>query len=98
MQIIKPVRNGILVELVQKSKETSSGFILTNKDETEQVKGKIIALGNGIGEEKDFIKELSAGMVILFGKYSGEEIASESDDKTYKLIQSKDVIAVVEDK
>jgi len=97
MSNIKPVRNGILVELLKQQKETVSGIILTTKDETQQAKGKIVALGEGVGEDKDFIKTLKTDMVVLFGRYAGEEIASEvGSESTFKIIQASDVIAIVE--
>jgi len=91
-----------LVEQLTSEEVTKSGIVLPETAEKEKkAQGKIIAIGNGDGIGKLGLK---IGDVVVFGKYSGEEV--EIDDsgkkKEYKILyvgeqESKsDVLAIIE--
>ncbi|OGE75807.1 MAG: hypothetical protein A3C85_03170 [Candidatus Doudnabacteria bacterium RIFCSPHIGHO2_02_FULL_48_21] len=99
---IKPLGDRILVEQLTSEEVTKSGIVLPETAEKEKkAQGKIIAIGNGDGIGKLGLK---IGDVVVFGKYSGEEV--EIDDsgkkKEYKILyvgeqESKsDVLAIIE--
>jgi chaperonin GroES len=93
---IKPIGNRVVVELLKQAQTTKSGFIISTEEKTEQQKGKVIAIGSGFGEEKDLMAEFTIGQTVLFGKYGGEEIKDETTDTTYKIINAKDILAILE--
>lgn len=93
---IKPIGNRVVVELLKQAQTTASGFIISTDDKKEQQKGKISAIGSGYGEEKDMLKEFKAGQTVLFGKYSGEEIKDDSGEVSHKIINAKDILAILE--
>ena len=91
-----------MVEQLTSEEVTKSGIVLPETAEKEKkAQGKIIAIGNGDGIGKLGLK---IGDVVVFGKYSGEEV--EIDDsgkkKEYKILyvgeqESKsDVLAIIE--
>ena len=92
---IQPIGNRILVELAKQAKTTASGFIISTEDKTESQKGTIISIGKGFGEEKDLMSEFSIGQSIIFGKYGGEEIKNDSGETTHKIVNAKDIYAVM---
>src|SRR5258708_21179222 len=95
---IKPIGERILVQQIKQEEVTASGIVLPDSAEKEKkAQGKIIALGNG--EE---IKKLGLklGDIVVFGKYSGDEI--EVDREEYKILyvgseeDKSDVLAIME--
>lgn len=92
---IKPLHDHILVERIEE--ETKKGSIIipdTAKEKPQQ--GKVIAAGEGRRDEKGnrIPMEVKKGDVILFGKYSGNEI--KIDDIEYLIIREEDVLGIIE--
>jgi chaperonin GroES len=92
---IKPLHDHILVERIEE--ETKKGSIIipdTAKEKPQQ--GKVIAAGEGRRDEKGnrIPMEVKKGDVILFGKYSGNEI--KIDDKEYLIIREDDVLGIID--
>ena len=94
MKNIKPIGNKILVELLKVSNTTESGFILSSEDKTEQQKGKVIAVGNGYGDEKELLQSVNQGDIVFFSRYGGEDIKNSSGEVVQKIINITDVFAV----
>ncbi|MBU6447815.1 co-chaperone GroES [Patescibacteria group bacterium] len=95
---VKPIGDRILVQPLEQEEMTKSGIILPASAEKEKkAQGKIIALGNGEEIKRLGLKE---GDVVVFGKYSGDEI--EIDGKECKMLyvgrekDESDVLATVE--
>ncbi|MDD2656936.1 MAG: co-chaperone GroES [Patescibacteria group bacterium] len=89
---IRPLGDRILVKPQLEEEKTLSGIILPETlDKEKKAQGEIIALGNG---EKLAKLDLAVGMKVLFKKWGGEEI--KIGDVEYKILDSVDVIAVVE--
>lgn len=95
---IKPIGDRILVKQSTQEEVTASGIVLPASAEKEKkAQGKIIALGNGPAIKELGLKE---GDMVVFGKYSGEEI--EIDKEEYRILnvsKTKDdseILAVVE--
>jgi chaperonin GroES len=92
---IKPLHDHILVERIEE--ETKKGSIIipdTAKEKPQQ--GKVIAAGEGRRDEKGsrIPMEVKKGDVILFGKYSGNEI--KIDETEYLIIREEDVLGIIE--
>ena len=92
---IKPLHDHILVERIEE--ETKKGSIIipdSAKEKPQQ--GKVIAAGDGRRDEKGnrIPMEVKKGDVILFGKYSGNEI--KIDDTEYLIIREEDVLGIIE--
>jgi chaperonin GroES len=92
---IKPLHDHILVERIEE--ETKKGSIIipdTAKEKPQQ--GKVIAAGDGRRDEKGnrIPMEVKKGDVILFGKYSGNEI--KIDETEYLIIREEDVLGIIE--
>src|SRR6185503_40923 len=99
---IKPLGNRVLVKQLSSEEVTKSGIVLPDTaDKEKKAQGTIIALGNGdqIGQ-----LGLKAGDVVVFGKYSGDEVEVDEDGKKaeYKILyvgrekDESDVLAVIE--
>jgi chaperonin GroES len=98
MANITPLGNRVVVRLSKQKNVSTSGIILSSKTENEQSIGEITSIGGGIGEEENVTKlGLTVGDTVVFGKYSGEEIKDDQDSETvYKVVNGKDIIAILE--
>ncbi len=92
---IKPLHDHILVERIEE--ETKKGSIIipdTAKEKPQQ--GKVIAVGDGRRDEKGtrIPMDVKKGDIILFGKYSGNEI--KINDTEYLIVREEDVLGIIE--
>ncbi|MCW1930592.1 MAG: co-chaperone GroES [Candidatus Kerfeldbacteria bacterium] len=88
---ITPLGDRVLVRVLETEETTASGIILPDSAKEKKAEGEIIAIGTG----EDIMKlNLKVGMIVLFGKYSGEEI--EEGNVTYKILKEDEVLATME--
>jgi chaperonin GroES len=92
---IKPLHDNILVERIEQE-ERKGGIIIPDTAKEKPQQGKVIAIGNGRRDEKGnkIPLDVKKGDIILFGKYSGNEIKIE--DKEYLIMREDDVLGIVE--
>lgn len=99
---VKPLGNRILVKQLSTEEVTKSGIVLPDTaDKEKKAQGTIVALGNG---SEIASLGLKVGDVVVFGKYSGDEVEVDEDGKKveYKVLyvgkekDESDVLAIVE--
>ena len=89
---LKPLGDRVIVKPSKQEEMTKSGIVLPDTVEKEKKEeGEVVSIGNG---EKITKLGLKAGDHVLFGKYSGEDV--EIDEVEYKVLEEKDVLAVIE--
>lgn len=85
----------VMPDVVQK--KTASGIILaeetTGRDEMAQVKGTVIAVGNGCWKDTTVSEWAKPGDRIVFGKYSGL-LWKGHDNVTYRILNDLDVVGL----
>jgi chaperonin GroES len=93
---VKPLQDRILVERLQEEEKTKSGLFIPDAAKEKPMQGKVIATGNGRTSEdgKKIPLEIKEGDLVLFAKYSGNEI--KVDDKEYLIMKEDDVLAIIE--
>lgn len=93
---ITPIGNRLVVKLIKKETTSAAGIIVATEEKNEQAKGEIVALGEGMGSEEN-IKDLglTIGDTIIFGKFAGEEVEGENPGETFKILNGKDVLAII---
>lgn len=99
MSKIQPLSDHILVEPVREEKK-KGGIILPDTVEKERSeKGKVVAVGPGkrtnspTGEGKRIPLDVKKGDVVLFTKYSPNEV--KVDGKDYLVIKEDDILAIL---
>lgn len=81
----------MLIEPLVEEEVTKSGIVLPDTvEKNKKEQGKVLAVGDG---EKIKALHLNVGDIILFGKYSGDDV--EYEDKELKFLKHDDVLAVV---
>lgn len=88
---ITPLGDRVLVRVLETEETTASGIILPDSAKEKKAQGEVVAVGSG---EKVAKLNLKAGVVVLFGKYSGEEV--EEGAVTYKILKEDEVLATME--
>ena len=94
---VRPLHDRIIVQRIEEGEQKVGGIIIPDTAKEKPQQGKVIAAGNG--KTKDDGKrqplDVKAGDLILFGKYSGQEI--KLDGEEYLIMREDEVLAVLDD-
>jgi chaperonin GroES len=92
---VRPLHDRIIVQRIEEGEQKIGGIIIHSAKEKPQ-QGKVIAAGNGKAKDdgKRIPLDVKAGDLILFGKYSGQEIKLDGDE--YLIMREDEVLAVLE--
>lgn len=87
---IKPLSDRVVVEPAAAEQTTASGIIIPDSAQEKPQKGTVVAAGPGKPDEPISVK---VGDTVLYGKYSGTELAHEGKD--YLIMRESDIFAIV---
>jgi len=92
---VKPLSDRIVVKPAPAEEKTASGIILPDTAQEKPQIGTIMATGPGkISDTGDLVKmSLKKGDKVLYGKYSGTEIAVDGDDVL--IMRESDILATL---
>ena len=92
----RPLHDRVVVKRVESETKTSGGIIIPDTAKEKPQQGKVVAAGNGKSKDdgKRIPLDVKAGDLILFGKYSGQEIKLEGEE--YLIMREDEVLAVIE--
>jgi chaperonin GroES len=94
----RPLHDRVLVRRIEGDQKTAGGIIIPDTAQEKPQEGEIIAVGNGVKNEKGEITPLDvkAGDRILFGKWSGSEV--KIDGEELLIMKESDILGVIEKK
>ena len=97
MTNIKPLHDRVIVKRIEEGEQKVGGIIIPDSAKEKPQQGKVIAAGTGKATDdgKRQPLDVKAGDLILFGKYSGQEI--KLDGEEYLIMREDEVLAVIED-
>jgi len=87
---IKPLADRVLIEPMAAEETTASGIIIPETAKEKPQKGTVVAVGPGTSDEK---MEVKKGDVVLYGKYSGSDLAVDGND--YLIMKQSDILAII---
>jgi len=92
---VKPLQDRILVERIEEEVK-KGGIIIPDSAKEKPQQGKVIAVGSGRVDDsgKKIPMEVKKGDIILFGKYSGNEIRIGEEE--HLIMREEDVLAIIE--
>jgi chaperonin GroES len=92
---IRPLQDRIVVKRLEGESVTKGGIIIPDTAKEKPIEGRVVAVGNGKIQKDGKVRPLDVkvGDVILFGKYSGNEVKLDGED--HVLIREDDVLAVL---
>jgi chaperonin GroES len=93
---VRPLHDRIIVRRLEEGEQKVGGIIIPDSAKEKPQQGKVLAVGNGRSNEdgKRIPLDVKAGNLILFGKYSGQEI--KLDGEEYLIMKEDEVLAVIE--
>jgi len=93
---VKPIGDRILVEAVEEKEVKKGGIVIPDTAKEKPMESRVVALGSGKTDDngKKVPFELKKGDRVLVNKYGGTEI--KLNGKDYKILNSDDVLAVIE--
>ena len=93
---VRPLHDRIIVQRLDEGEQKIGGIIIPDTAKEKPQQGKVIAAGNGKVKDdgKRIPLDVKAGDLILFGKYSGQEI--KLDGEEYLIMREDEVLAVID--
>lgn len=92
---IRPLYDRVIVKAVDEVTESKGGIIIPDTAKEKPMEGEIIEVGTGRVTE-DGVKvnlEVKKGDRVLYGKYSGTEVAIAGDE--YLIMRESDIFAII---
>jgi chaperonin GroES len=93
---VRPLHDRIIVQRIEETEQKIGGIIIPDTAKEKPQQGKVIAAGAGKVKDdgKRVALDVKTGDLILFGKYSGQEI--KLDGEEFLIMREDEVLAVIE--
>src|SRR4026207_1804428 len=93
---IRPLHDRIIVSRIEEGEQKVGGIIIPDSAKEKPRRGKAVAAGSGKSKDdgKRVPLDVKAGDLILFGKYSGQEI--KLDGEEFLIMREDEVLGVIE--
>ncbi|MCB1447955.1 MAG: co-chaperone GroES [Rhizobiaceae bacterium] len=91
----RPLHDRVVVRRVESEEKTKGGIIIPDTAKEKPQEGEIIAVGNGVRDDKGALVALDvkAGDRVLFGKWSGTEVKLNGEDLL--IMKESDIMGVI---
>lgn len=95
---VRPLHDRIIVRRIEEGEQKVGGIIIPDTAKEKPQQGKVIAVGKGKVKDDGQVTPLDvkADDLILFGKYSGQEI--KLDGEEFLIMREDEVLGVLEEK
>ena len=87
---LKPINDRIVIKPAPAEEKTKGGIIIPDTAKEKPQRGEVVAVGPG---KEDIKMTVKVGDVVLYGKYSGQELSYEGVD--YLIMREDDVLVVI---
>jgi chaperonin GroES len=92
---IRPLGDRVVIKKLEAEETTKSGIVLPGSAKEKPQEAEIVAVGpGGVVDGKEIKMEVKVGDIVLFSKYSGNEI--KVDGQEFLILKQDDILAVVE--
>ena len=93
---VRPLHDRIVVRRLEEGEQNIGGIIVPDTAKEKPQRGTVIAVGSGTVRDGGtrIPLDVKAGDVILFGKYTSQEI--KLDGEEYLIMREDEVLAVIE--
>ena len=88
---MKPINDRVVVKPAPAEEKTAGGIIIPDTAKEKPQRGEVIAVGPGKDGNEMTVQ---AGDVVLYGKYSGQELQYEGVD--YLIMREDDILGITE--
>jgi chaperonin GroES len=93
---VRPLHDRIIIQRLEEGEQKVGGIIIPDTAKEKPQQGKVIAAGAGKVKDDGTRQrpDVKAGDLVLFGKYSGQEIKLDGDE--YIIMREEDVLGVLD--
>src|SRR5580765_7526685 len=93
---VRPLHDRIIVRRLEEGEQKIGGIIIPDSAKEKPLQGEVIAVGNGkVNDEgKRVPLHVKAGDLILFGKYTSQEVKLEGEELL--IMREDEVLAVID--
>ena len=91
---IQPLGDRVIVKVLEAEEKTKGGIVLPDTAKEKPQQAEVVAVGKGKTQEGKVVPlEVKMGDKVLFGKYSGTELALEGEE--YLMLREDDIVAIL---
>mgnify|MGYP000222537354 CR=1 FL=1 len=87
---MKPIADRVIIKPAPADEKTKGGLIIPDTAKEKPQRGEVIAVGPG---KDGNLMTVHEGDIVLYGKYSGQEITYEGVD--YLIMREDDILVVL---
>lgn len=87
---MKPINDRVVVKPAPADEKTAGGIIIPDTAKEKPQRGEIIAVGPG---KDGNLMTVQVGDIVLYGKYSGQELNYKGDD--YLIMREDDILVIL---
>ena len=93
---VRPLHDRLIIQRLEEGEQKVGGIIIPDTAKEKPQQGRVIAAGTGKVKDDGTRQrpDVNAGDLILFGKYSGQEIQLEGGE--YVIMREDEVLGVIE--
>ena len=96
MANFRPLHDRVLIKRLAAEERSAGGLFLPETAKEKPQQGEVIAIGEGrVGDDSEVVPlTVKPGDVVLFGKYTGDEI--KLDGIEHIIMRESDILAIIE--
>ena len=93
---IRPLHDRVIVQRIDEGEQKVGGIIIPDSAKEKPQQGKVVAVGKGKVEKDGKVTPLDVkvGDTVLFGKYSGQEIKIDGEERL--IMREEEILAILE--
>ena len=92
-----PLFDRVVLKPLVAEETTKSGIVLPGQAKEKPQQAEVIAVGpGGLVDGKEVTMQVKVGDKVIFSKYSGTEVESESEKDKLVIVKQNDILAVIE--
>jgi chaperonin GroES len=92
----RPLHDRVVVRRIEEESKSKGGIIIPDTAKEKPMQGEVVAAGPGSRDEAGKLQPLDvkAGDLVLFGKWSGNEVTIEGVE--YLIMKESDILGVLD--
>jgi chaperonin GroES len=90
---MKPIADRVIVKPAPADEKTKGGIIIPDTAKEKPQRGEVIAVGPGKSGKDAHSMTVQVGDIVLYGKYSGQEITFEGTD--YLIMREEEILVII---
>jgi chaperonin GroES len=93
---LQPLEDRVVIKPVEEEEKTASGIVLPDTAKEKQVKGEVVAVGEGKWDDEGKHRipvDVKVGDIVIYGKYSGTEYKDNGED--FLIVRAGEILAKI---